>query len=237
MAFDWPTFQAATIGMRRETKWSYFNAICAYYWGDCAGLPDDSETLRMVCECIDLADWTRTKGVIFGKFFVLEGGAWHQKRAREEYIKAQRLIKSKADKAKLAAAARWGKPDAPSNARGHAQAMPEECPLPVPLVHTHSSDANMPTWEEIKTWASMHGIPESSAKTFFDHHQGNNLWINQHGKLINWTSKLPTWAATDRAKPHANNRSNHKPTRTAPDRNAGTHNANRPAGYYAKAVQ
>lgn len=62
-------------------------------------------------------------------------------------------------------------------------------------------DANIPTWKEVIVFASMHAIKPESAKAFFDHHEGNQLWINQHGRLINWQHKLTAWAANDRQKP------------------------------------
>jgi hypothetical protein len=60
----------------------------------------------------------------------------------------------------------------------------------------------VPTWDEVKTAAGMTGVPEASAKAFFDHHEGNSLWVNQHGAAINWRHKLKAWSERDRtAKP------------------------------------
>lgn len=56
-------------------------------------------------------------------------------------------------------------------------------------------DAHIPTWDEVKVLASMRAIPETSARAFYDHHQGNNLWLNQHGKLVDWKANLKAWAA------------------------------------------
>lgn len=44
----------------------------------------------------------------------------------------------------------------------------------------------------------MDCIPEASARKFFDHHEGNSLWINQHGRIIGWRVKLKAWAKSDR---------------------------------------
>jgi len=63
------------------------------------------------------------------------------------------------------------------------------------------ADAHLPTWDEVKTFAEMSAIKPESAKSFYDHHEGHQLWLNQHGKLINWKHKLTTWAAKDRTKP------------------------------------
>ena len=100
---------------------------------------------------------------------------------------------------------------------------PSPSPSPAPHAHTRQPESHLPTWEEVKTEAELRGVTEASAKTFFDHHQGNNLWINQHGKLINWQHKLKTWGENDRQpKPTNANRSTNRPS--TPNRNAGTYN-------------
>ena len=84
------------------------------------------------------------------------------------------------------------------------------------------SCGEIPTLDELKAYAAVQAIPESSVKSFHEHHAGNSLWLNQHGILINWKIKLKSWSEKDRQpKPnHANFRT------SAPDRNAGTLNAN-----------
>lgn len=64
--------------------------------------------------------------------------------------------------------------------------------------HANQPAAEIPTLEEIKTYGDMHAITPESCKAFWDHYQGNNLWLNQHGRPINWQVKLQTWAANDR---------------------------------------
>lgn len=59
-------------------------------------------------------------------------------------------------------------------------------------------DAAVPTWEEVKKLADLRAIPEDSAKKFFDYYQGNSLWFNKFGRLIDWPYKLGTWAVNDR---------------------------------------
>jgi hypothetical protein len=81
----------------------------------------------------------------------------------------------------------------------------------------------VPNLEEVMTEAGMRCITEDSAKSFFDHHQNNALWINQFNRLIDWRRKLKTWSDNDR-KPKSNKpNASHRPT--APDRNSGTYNA------------
>lgn len=102
---------------------------------------------------------------------------------------------------------------------------PSSSPSPA-LVRTQvlaDGDASIPTWAEVKAEADMRAVPEASAKSFFDHHQNNSLWLNQYGRLIDWRSKLRTWANNDRSNPKSNGST--KPNRfERPDRNKGTSN-------------
>src|SRR5207248_1102065 len=45
-----------------------------------------------------------------------------------------------------------------------------------------STEAIIPSFDEIKEIASARGIPFSVAKSFFDYYQANNLWLNRHGR-------------------------------------------------------
>lgn len=74
------------------------------------------------------------------------------------------------------------------------------------------TDANLPTWEEVKAFAERSAIKQESAKAFYDHHEGNQLWLNQHQRLINWKHKIASWAANDRAKPKSKPEPNEKMT-------------------------
>ena len=70
--------------------------------------------------------------------------------------------------------------------------------------HAPFPDASIPTWQEVQEQAKHSAVPEASAKTFFDHHENNSLWVNQFGRLIDWRKKLVSWAANDRVKPQKN---------------------------------
>lgn len=54
-------------------------------------------------------------------------------------------------------------------------------------------EASIPTWPEVKARAEMRGVPENIARKLFDHYQGKSLWLNQHGRLINWDYELTVW--------------------------------------------
>jgi uncharacterized protein YdaU (DUF1376 family) len=92
MPFYFRAFFEAVRGWPAVAKVAYLQAI-TYDWGHehCAGLKDDSEFLRGVCG-VDKDEWEMVMALAFDndKFFVLgEDGKWHQKRAAEEYKKAE----------------------------------------------------------------------------------------------------------------------------------------------------
>ena len=101
--------------------------------------------------------------------------------------------------------------------------------------HTRASfpEANVPDLAEVLKQASLSAVTPESATKFFNHHQDNQLWVNQFGRLIDWKRKLVNWQTTDRQpKPINANRPTNRPT--APDRNAGTYN-NQPLSAAARA--
>lgn len=112
---------------------------------------------------------------------------------------------------------------------GEAPPTPPPTAPPPPL-----PEASIPTLTEIKAYGSFHGVPPELCQSFFDHYEGNNLWRNQHGILINWKHKLSSW----RKKDQENAANNQKPSGNSsqrPDRNAGTYN--KAEGQYSKLVR
>ena len=84
----------------------YSDAVCAAYlralWHyfkhtHCEGLPTDDDYLRRICRC-DLANWAAVGGIVFGRFFQLIDGKWHQERCREEYLDALDQYKRQVDR-------------------------------------------------------------------------------------------------------------------------------------------
>lgn len=74
----------------------------------------------------------------------------------------------------------------------------------------HFPEANLPTWEDVLKHAEMTAVPESSARSFFRHHEDNNLWVNQHGRMINWKTKITAWSVNDRNKKTTNGAKQHR---------------------------
>lgn len=72
-------------------------------------------------------------------------------------------------------------------------------------IHTHreeskqqAPDAEIPSEKEILEFGSMQAFPEESCRNFYDYYQGNNLWLNQHGRPLDWRVKLRGWVVRDR---------------------------------------
>lgn len=60
-------------------------------------------------------------------------------------------------------------------------------------------DASVPSLQEVIEAGSITGVLEESCRKFFDHYQGNNLWLNRHGRLVDWRHLLVSWGVRDRA--------------------------------------
>lgn len=93
-------------------------------------------------------------------------------------------------------------------------------------------EANVPTWEEVKTMAEMSAVAEPVAKAFFDHHESLNLWRNKHGIMINVRPALLVWANREREKINGTNRNGSKNgSHQRIDRSIGTANEGRASRY------
>lgn len=91
MDFDPVAFFEATAMFNDDEKFKYLRCL-VYYWYHTRveGIFDDDAGLQELCRC-DVIQWPRLKKMIFDgdKFFYLEGGKWHQKRARKNFQKKQ----------------------------------------------------------------------------------------------------------------------------------------------------
>lgn len=145
-----------------------------FYWSHCHcdGLPDDDEMLRNLCRC-ELTCWARTKGMIFDndKFFKLENGRWHQKRAREEWIHATDLLRLKHNQTAAATAARRrASENVTSNVTSNVttskpEPEPEPEPIPEPEPPPSRRHAGFPVRiEDAVVHAEMLGCPSGFAE-------------------------------------------------------------------------
>jgi len=101
-------FISAVKMLPKDVKWIYLEC-CWHYWSHthCEGLPDDDSLLQELSQ-VQLPDvWRRVKQLVFDndKFFVLDGGKWHQKRCRELYLTAKEAYAKKVRQTSAARAA------------------------------------------------------------------------------------------------------------------------------------
>lgn len=108
MPFYGDDFFSAVEMMGEVLGFKYLRCVW-FYWSHlhCEGIPDDDEQMRNLCRC-ELGTWARTKGTIFDndKFFVLESGKWHQKRARKEWNLSLERLTDRYNQTSAATAAR-----------------------------------------------------------------------------------------------------------------------------------
>jgi uncharacterized protein YdaU (DUF1376 family) len=201
-------FEQATKGFRREVKWSYMAAQW-HYWAHthCAGLPDDDEYLAGICDCAP-TDWARTKGMIFGPFFTLVDGKWHQPRAARDYAEAvesykrqcHRTVKARSVNPRNASvtASVTAAVTAPVTATATVQQPESE---PEPLYSTVHKQRGAPTLQQVVAFGNMQGMAKEDCERFW-HHFNSSDWIDKNGnRVMNWQSKLMTWKASNQAAP------------------------------------
>lgn len=200
-------FLAGTADMTNDEVGAYIRLLC-HQWSK-GGLPNDPERLSRMAGAMPVP----SLGYVLSKFRPCEDGLLRNDRLESERQKQDAYRAEQSQKGKKGAEQRW------KNGSGHACAIAPAMPVPssgqwqndgspspspspnLLSAHTARAGAEIPTWDEVKALASMRAVPEASAKSFFDHHEGNGLWLNQFGKLINWQHKLTTWAASDRQNP------------------------------------
>lgn len=103
MPMYWADFLSDTLHMTRADLGSYALMLGAY-WRNHGPLPDDDESLRMICRC-DLSEWTRTKGVLV-RHFKIEGGLWSHDRLDKELSRSREIHQKRCNQTKAANDAR-----------------------------------------------------------------------------------------------------------------------------------
>lgn len=110
MPFHGLKFAAAVAGLPRAVKGSYVMALI-HYWHHthCAGLKDNDDFLRRLCEC-EKDEWEETKEILFDndQFFTLGAdGLWHQKFADEKWNEVKTNYDIAVQRGKSGAKERW----------------------------------------------------------------------------------------------------------------------------------
>lgn len=128
-------YLADTTRLTTEQHGAYLLLIMDY-WRN-GPLPDDDGALSQITR-MQPAAWKKNRAMLV-RLFRIENGEWRHKRIDEELTEAAANAKKFADRAKKAAAKRWGKPslqDASSNASSNSssttKAMHDQCTSPSP---------------------------------------------------------------------------------------------------------
>lgn len=129
-------YLSSTSRLTTEQHGAYMLLIMDY-WKN-GPLPDDDAVLAQICRMTSDA-WSNASSTLRA-FFKQDGSTLRHSRIDAEMEEAKEGKSKRKAKAEAAAAKRWGK-DAPSNATGNEQALPDECPSPSPSPSV-SNDTN-----------------------------------------------------------------------------------------------
>jgi uncharacterized protein YdaU (DUF1376 family) len=195
--------------MTAEEFGVYWRLIC-HSWNK-GGLPNDDQRLAL------MAGQCSGNAVVYAKtkFEVCADGLLRNPRLEKVRNEQETYRKMQSDKAHL----RWDSVKKQHDATALPVHVPKPCsppPTPSPVIPNREREekfpeANIPTWEEVKTMAEMTNISEATARAFFEHYDSKNLWRNKHGYLINVKGSLVVWNNNDRkmenngTKPNGNN--------------------------------
>lgn len=178
-------------------------------------LPNDDVMLARIARC-SAPEWTALRPVL-EPFFEITAAHWVQRRLLIEKEKAIRRCAIRSAVGKLGGRPKQ-LPDAETNSLSNSQSnrfgggVGVAVPLgSVPEGGAGEGFAAVPTLEEVIGVGSVTGVSEVSCRKFFDHYEGNNLWLNQHGQLMKWQHKLKVWGERDRAAQSGNGAPARKP--------------------------
>lgn len=180
-------YLGGTRTMKPAQKGSYVDLLCIQWSQGYVSDEDLNDILSEIEEPL--------RGKVLSKFKKGIDGLHRNQRLEIERKKLEEYRENRSRSGQKGAATRWH-----SHSTAITQPMAngmanDSSPSPTPLpVHRESIvEADVPTLTEIKAEASMRGIKPEVAQAFFDHYEGNALWLNQHGRLINWRVKLAAW--------------------------------------------
>lgn len=200
-------FEAATKGYKKVIKWCYLTALW-HYWHHthCAGIPDNDDYQRNVCELEGDPMWEQIKPIIFGVFFKLDSGMWHQKRMLEIFNHVQGVYKKRVALAGLARQAKLGpdikldnspdtkddkKPDSGLHSKSKSNS---NTPFGSGTdIQREGGGLKPPSLQDVKARSHFVGLTEKEAEDFWNHYEAIG-WVNGSGlQIVNWQSKMAAW--------------------------------------------
>lgn len=205
-----PDFLTDTTHLSTEETGAYLLVLMGA-WSRGGKVPDDEKQLARIART-DLDSWRRIAPVL-KPFFTVEGGFWIQHRLLREKEKAIQICEKRQTIGKLG-----GRPKSKTNSITNR--LSNSLPIGeanqntiTTTISTNSPptpqrgeqraelpEVNFPTLQEVTAYGATLNVSPEVCKSFFDHYQGNNLWANRFGRLIDWKHKLPIWNQNERAK-------------------------------------
>jgi len=224
--------------MTAEEVGIYMRFLC-HSWSK-NGLENDEKRLSLLAGQCSGNAVAEAVQVLKRKFEIGLDGRWRNQRQEEVRTNLELYRKQQSEKARKSWKNRPNKNHLNDLDKGRAAAsapaLAGQCsPSPSPLNREreaelenphHFPEVSIPSWDEVKLWAEMDGVPEATAREFFDHENSFGQWraggkIN--GMPINARNAMKVWF--NRGKKI--NATNSKSSRPSNDRNAGTYNQDR----------
>lgn len=176
---------------------AYLLILLSYYANASPPMVDDLPAIARLSP----RDWVAIRPRI-AKFFEEKDGKWYQKKADEILAESDSTHVARSQAGKKGNAIRWQSPsDRPAIPERSPTLSPSDrIPQPQPQLRERESPLRPPTESEISTECEMQGYPQEEGQAFFRHYEGKNLWLNQHGRLINWQVCLRDWVIRSRGR-------------------------------------
>ena len=191
-------FLAGTMDLSAEEVGAYIRLLC-HQWNR-GGLTTVKPRLNRIAGTVVTAE-------VLEKFTQGEDGLLRNERLEDERRKQEEFRAMQSAKGRKSAEARRRKQ--PDGNRGSTvvenRLQPNgnsPSPSPSPILEEREqgriASGDVPRVEEVIAFGDRSGVGPDVCRKFFEHYEGNNLWLNQHGRLINWRVKLPGWGARER---------------------------------------
>jgi uncharacterized protein YdaU (DUF1376 family) len=179
MPMYWREFLATTQHLTCEEKGAYGQLI-AHYWLRGGPLPDDDERLALMVG-LTRRKWRKMRAVI-AVFFQIKTGLWHHKNLEGLIAEARRQREKKSKAGKAGAEKRWQR-HYDGNDSVDANALPSQCPSPVPLPSSPSLTGLVLQAQDALAGKQEHRLDDMTEQQIIDfcHDLFGEAFMKKHG--------------------------------------------------------
>lgn len=211
-----------TMGLTTEQHGAYLLLIMAY-WSNGGPLPDDDQYLASVTR-LTMDRWMAYRPVMQTFFqpepiaiaiangianHIANGIAkqqWRHGRIDAELARTSKIRQIRSEIGKKGVEKRWKDSNSYTNSysKRHSKTILSTTTTTDNKRESNAREAGndslaeIPSIEEVIQCGDMQNIPKETCEEFWKHYQGNNLWLNQFDRLIDWRIKLTSWATRAR---------------------------------------